>query len=165
MHNMSRSWARRNIRCFCVFPQKIIAKHGSLNWKKKHQKTIGPDSWLKIIAPITIVRSGQNHQHRIAARKNTSASHRHQKLTIAEVYSHHMYQFLFGQCPNRGCKFFGWASLREFHLEMALMVTLSICQICIMPRHQKMLQNQVGTYSLKNHECLHYDPPPKGDMT
>ena len=34
-----------------------------------------------------MVRSGQNHRHRIAARKKTSASHRNQKLTIAEVYS------------------------------------------------------------------------------
>ena len=33
-HNMSRIWACRNIRCFWVFPQKIIAKHRSLNWKK-----------------------------------------------------------------------------------------------------------------------------------
>ena len=33
-----------------------------------------------------MVRSGQNHRHRIAARKKTSASHRNQKLTIAEVY-------------------------------------------------------------------------------
>ena len=34
-----------------------------------------------------MVRSDQNHRHRIAARKKTSASHRHQKMTIAEVYS------------------------------------------------------------------------------
>ena len=31
---MSRIWACRNIRCFWVFPQKIIAKHRSLNCKK-----------------------------------------------------------------------------------------------------------------------------------
>ena len=34
-----------------------------------------------------MVRNGQNHRHRIAVRKKTSASHRCKKLTIAEVYT------------------------------------------------------------------------------
>ena len=34
-----------------------------------------------------MVRNGQNHQHRIAAIKKTSASHRYQKLTTVEVYT------------------------------------------------------------------------------
>ena len=64
-HNMSRIWACRNICCFWVFPQKIIAKHRSLNWKK-HRKTIGTDGWTKIIVPIAMVRMSKNHRHRIA---------------------------------------------------------------------------------------------------
>ena len=53
--------------------------------KKKHRKTIGPDGWAKIIAPIAMVRNGQKHRHRIVSIKNTSASHRYQKLTIVQV--------------------------------------------------------------------------------
>ena len=33
-----------------------------------------------------MVRNGQKHQHRIVSIKNTSASHRYQKLTIVQVY-------------------------------------------------------------------------------
>jgi len=33
-----------------------------------------------------MVRNGQKHRHRIVSIKNTSASHRYQKLTIVQVY-------------------------------------------------------------------------------
>ena len=72
---------------FRVSHKKIIIKHRSSNWKN-HRKTIDPDSWLKIIAPIAMVRNGQNHQHRIPATKKTSSSHCYQNWSLIALFYH-----------------------------------------------------------------------------
>ena len=46
-----------------------------------------------------MVRNGQKHRHRIAVMKKASASHRHQKLTIAEVYTRAMLKALLIKLP------------------------------------------------------------------
>ena len=47
-------------------PQTLVLK------LEKHRKTIGPNGWAKIIAPIAMVRNGQKHRHRIAVMKKPS---------------------------------------------------------------------------------------------
>ena len=95
---MSQIWACRNIRYFWVFPQKIIAKHRSLNWKKNIRKQSVPmveqkpstshSCYIKNIGIASLSkidhRSSLHHEHSYY-QNNYAHYHNHHSLCIINI--------------------------------------------------------------------------------
>ena len=66
----------------CNHREPLVPKIG-----KNHWKTIVANGWSDQKPSMVMVRNFQNHRHSIAGEKKPSPFHRHEKLTIAPVYS------------------------------------------------------------------------------